>query len=67
MPDYAALARAARAQEEIDARVHKAIGGFTRQALLLGLVSLGSYALSRLERRQRKTARRRHKEGATAS
>ena len=67
VPDYAALARAARAQEEIDARVHKAIGGFTRQALLLGLVSLGSYALSRLERRQRKTARRRHKQGATAS
>ena len=67
VPDYAALARATRAQEEIDARVQQAIGGFTRQALLLGLVSLGSYVMSRLERRQRKSTRRRRKEGTATS
>ena len=59
VPDYTAIGRTARTQEEIDRRVERASATLLRQLLLLGALTLGNMVAERWTRRQRKAARRR--------
>ncbi|VTU38274.1 YihY/virulence factor BrkB family protein [Variovorax sp. RA8] len=58
-PDYSAIGRTARTQEEIDRRVDRASATLLRQVLLLGALTLGNVLAEHWARRQRKAGRRR--------
>ena len=58
-PDYSAIGRTARTQEEIDRRVDRATGTLLRQMLWLGVLTLGNVLADRWTKRQRKAGRRR--------
>ncbi|PNG58440.1 MULTISPECIES: YihY/virulence factor BrkB family protein [unclassified Variovorax] len=58
-PDYSAIGRTTRTQEEIDRRVDRASATLLRQVLVLGVLTLGNVLAEHWTKRQRKAGRRR--------
>jgi membrane protein len=58
-PDYSAIGRTARTQEEIDRRVDRATATLLRQMVWLGVLTVGNVLADRWTKRQHKAGRRR--------